>query len=128
MTIFWVEGPSTKTLICLTFSEVLYLAEAEITFTCPINYSTFPFHEAKCKLRMTSFNEKNDSMIFTTDLEHWKPDQVKVEQVFSCVSVYGKVSFLYLNPWLSPQKLMRVTGSVFNPRKIFLGIAKLSLV
>lgn len=57
-------------------TEVLYLAEAEITFTCPINYSTFPFHEAKCKLRMTSFNEKNDSMIFTTDLEQWKPDQL----------------------------------------------------
>ena len=32
-------------------TEVLYYFEAEIKFTCPINYKAFPFHKAICKVR-----------------------------------------------------------------------------
>ena len=43
---------------------ILYTVEAEVTFKCHIDYSKFPFHSATCKLRMTSFNHKNTSMMF----------------------------------------------------------------
>ena len=57
-------------------TEVTYLLEAEIVFTCPIDYGEFPFHVATCKLRMTSFNEPNTSMIFSSDLNTIPPDKV----------------------------------------------------
>ena len=45
-------------------SEVQFTVEAEVVFTCPINYSNFPFHEADCKLRLTSFSQYNSSMMY----------------------------------------------------------------
>ena len=57
-------------------TEVFYMVEAEIVFTCPINYSDFPFHRATCKLRFSSFNERSNSMIFTSNLEKMPPGQV----------------------------------------------------
>ena len=47
-----------------------------MVFTCPINYSEFPFHSATCRLRFTSFNERNSSMLFRSNLASWPPDQV----------------------------------------------------
>ena len=57
--------------------EIRYLGEAEVVFTCPINYNNFPFHVATCRLQMTSFNADNTSMKFRNDLEPWPPGQVR---------------------------------------------------
>ena len=57
--------------------EIRYLGEAEVVFTCPINYSDFPFHVATCRLVMTSTTGDNSSFRFRNDLEPWPPGQVK---------------------------------------------------
>ena len=54
-------------------TEVILEIEAEISFKCQINYKLFPFHEATCKFKMTSFNEVNNSMLFITDKKHGEP-------------------------------------------------------
>ena len=54
------------------------MGEAEVVFTCPINYSDFPFHVATCRLRMTSFTADNSTMKFRNDLEPWPPGQVRI--------------------------------------------------
>ena len=52
-------------------------------FTCPIDYSKFPFHTANCKLRLTSFSEFNTSMLYlvhpneTTPEIWWKDDKIR---------------------------------------------------
>ena len=57
--------------------EIRYLGEAEVVFTCPINYSDFPFHVATCRLVMTSTTGDNSSFRFRNDLEPWPPGQVQ---------------------------------------------------
>ena len=65
------------------FLEVQFTVEAEIMFTCPIDYSKFPFHTANCKLRLTSFSEFNSSMLYlvhpneTTPEIWWKDDKIR---------------------------------------------------
>ena len=52
--------------------EVIYILDPEIEFVCPIDYSRFPFHSYTCRLRLTSFNEYNTSIIFRTGTtSHW---------------------------------------------------------
>ena len=43
-------------------TEIQYESEAKVVFKCPINYSDFPFHSARCKLRLTSPSLKNTSI------------------------------------------------------------------
>ena len=50
------------------------MIEAKVVISCPINYRQFPFHSATCKLRITSFNAKNTSMLFHGN--HWTPDRI----------------------------------------------------
>ena len=45
---------------------MIYILDPEIEFVCPIDYSRFPFHSYTCRLRLTSFNEYNNSIIFKT--------------------------------------------------------------
>ena len=45
-------------------TEIQYQVEAEVVFKCPINYSHFPFHSPTCKLRFTSPNHANTSIVF----------------------------------------------------------------
>ena len=45
-------------------TEIQYKVEAEVVFKCPINYSHFPFHSPTCKLRFTSPNHANTSIVF----------------------------------------------------------------
>ena len=68
--------------------EIRYLGEAEVVFTCPINYSDFPFHVATCRLRMTSFTADNSSMRFRHDMEPWPPGQVKICKFFYLLYFY----------------------------------------
>ena len=56
-------------------TEVILEIEAEISFKCQINYKLFPFHEATCEFKMTSFNEVNNSMLFLTNKKHGQPGQ-----------------------------------------------------
>ena len=35
-----------------------------IVFTCPMDYSKFPFHVSTCRLKITSFNYFNDTIVF----------------------------------------------------------------
>ena len=35
-----------------------------IVFTCPMDYSKFPFHVSTCRLKITSFNHFNDTIAF----------------------------------------------------------------
>ena len=60
-----------ESILCLSLSqrlshflEVIYILDPEIEFICPIDYSQFPFHSYTCKLRLTSFNEYNSSVLF----------------------------------------------------------------
>ena len=48
----------------INFSEVRYITESEVVFTCPINYQDFPFHVATCPLRITSYSQTNETIIF----------------------------------------------------------------
>ena len=50
-------------------TEVMLQTEAEISFTCPICYKSFPFHEAICNLRITSYNELNNSILFVKNVD-----------------------------------------------------------
>ena len=95
-------------------TEVFYMVEAEIVFTCPINYSEFPFHRASCKLRFSSFNERNNSMIFSSNLERMSPGQVLDQD-----KIRGyKVNVSYLTgedtrvaSWSNPESSYSVVGS-----------------
>ena len=54
--------------------EIQYILEAEVVFGCPIDYTHFPFHSATCKLRITSFNERNSSIVFRN--KPWDADRM----------------------------------------------------
>ena len=45
-----------------------------MVFGCPIDYTHFPFHSATCKLRITSFNERNSSIVFRN--KPWDADRM----------------------------------------------------
>ena len=75
--------------------EIRYLGEAEVVFTCPINYSDFPFHVATCRLRMTSFTADNSSMRFRHDMEPWPPGQVKICKFFYFTFIFWKIENIH---------------------------------
>ena len=82
-------------------------------FTCPVNYSEFPFHVASCKLRMSSANQKNTSMLFLSDLEPFPPDQQLVSSKVRGYSV--NVSYLQgedsvLKSWSTSGSFYSITG------------------
>ena len=54
-------------------TEVILEIVPEVTFKCEINYKLFPFHEATCNLKVTSFNKVNNSMLFVTDSKYGDP-------------------------------------------------------
>ena len=58
-------------------TEVMLQTEAEISVTCPICYKSFPFHEAVCNLRITSYSEFNNSILFKRNV-----DGISAKQVF----------------------------------------------
>ena len=72
-------------------TEIQYEFEANVVFKCPINYSDFPFHSARCKLKLTSPSLKNTSILFRH--KQWPQDRV----VDSFIEIQGydfKVSHL----------------------------------
>ena len=44
--------------------RVTYVFEAQVVFTCPIDYAEFPFHSHTCYLKITSFGKTLESMEF----------------------------------------------------------------
>ena len=46
------------------FLEVFVTTDYIIVFTCPMDYSKFPFHVSTCRLKITSFNYFNDTIVF----------------------------------------------------------------
>ena len=98
-------GPKPQTICIETVVlEIRYLGEAEVVFTCPINYSDFPFHVATCRLRVTSFTSVNTSMQvrdnrLCSPILYWPHLHAVPQQPFSVASRTGDVkSFLGVNP------------------------------
>ena len=104
-------GPKPQTICIETVVlEIRYLGEAEVVFTCPINYSDFPFHVATCRLRVTSFTSVNTSMqvkytgrvhLYCTDhtfmqflnnLSPWPPGQVTSKPFWMSVQCVKMIS------------------------------------
>ena len=54
--------------------SLCYIFESYL-FSCPVDYSYFPFHKTTCELRITSFGHDNRTMKF-------RADKTKVPDVF----------------------------------------------
>ena len=74
-------------------TEVMLQTEAEISFTCPICYQSFPFHEAICNLRITSYSEFNNSILFTRNADETSAKQVFQQEKIREASCTSKNSF-----------------------------------
>ena len=57
--------------------RITYSFEAQVVFTCPIDYGEFPFHAHTCYLKITSFGKSLESMEFIRDERFgWDPAAV----------------------------------------------------
>ena len=45
-------------------AKVFYSMEANIKFTCPMNFHAFPFESNVCKFQLTSYTFTSDQMVF----------------------------------------------------------------
>ena len=55
--------------------KLTYVFEPRMLFVCPLRYANFPFHSYSCYLRIGSFTQKIEEMVFVPD-ERLDPDYV----------------------------------------------------